>query len=211
VRTCCFARLYSVQYTVQWNSSISETVRNRTHEHIHFLLRMTDNMASRNIDFSSWDILYILATDSLIPRSWILLEKPSVAQLLKNFPKFNGTQNFITVFTRARHLSLSGDICIQSIPPNPISVRSILRLLSHLGLVFLVVSFLFMVFALKPYMHYYSPSCVLHFLPINTSWTWSLYFAKNTSYEAPHTHSYMHFRFHKKLPSSEILQSNSAF
>jgi hypothetical protein len=35
VRTCRFARLHSVQCTVQWNSSISETVQNRTHVHIH--------------------------------------------------------------------------------------------------------------------------------------------------------------------------------
>jgi hypothetical protein len=46
-------RLYSVQCTVQWNSSISETVQNRTHIHIQFLFRMTDN-----IDLSSWDNLY---------------------------------------------------------------------------------------------------------------------------------------------------------
>jgi hypothetical protein len=30
-------------------------VRNRTHVHIHFLLRMTDTMTSQNIDLSSWD------------------------------------------------------------------------------------------------------------------------------------------------------------
>jgi hypothetical protein len=46
-------RLYSVQCTVQWNSSISETVRNRTH------VRMTDTLTSQNIDISSWDIKYI--------------------------------------------------------------------------------------------------------------------------------------------------------
>jgi hypothetical protein len=32
-----------------------------------------------------------------------LLEKPPVAQLLKNFPIFYGTRRFITVFTRALH------------------------------------------------------------------------------------------------------------
>jgi hypothetical protein len=36
VRTWRVARLYSVQCTVLWNSSISETVRNRAHVHIHF-------------------------------------------------------------------------------------------------------------------------------------------------------------------------------
>jgi hypothetical protein len=53
VKTWRVARLYSVQCTVQWNSSISETVPNRTHVHIHFLLRMTDTMTSQNIDLSS--------------------------------------------------------------------------------------------------------------------------------------------------------------
>jgi hypothetical protein len=34
------------------------------------------------------------------------LEKPTVAQLLKNFPAFYGTRRFITVFTIAFHWSL---------------------------------------------------------------------------------------------------------
>jgi hypothetical protein len=37
VRTWRVARLYSVQCTVQLNSSISETGRNRIHVHIYFL------------------------------------------------------------------------------------------------------------------------------------------------------------------------------
>jgi hypothetical protein len=37
----------------------------------------------------------------------ILLEKPSVAKLLKNFPIFYGSLKFITVFTGARHWFLS--------------------------------------------------------------------------------------------------------
>ena len=37
----------------------------------------------------------------------VLLEKRIVYQLVKNFPSFYGTQNFITAFTSARHLSLS--------------------------------------------------------------------------------------------------------
>jgi hypothetical protein len=45
---CCS----SVQCTVQWNSSISETVRNKTHVYIQFLLRMTDTMTSQNIDLT---------------------------------------------------------------------------------------------------------------------------------------------------------------
>jgi hypothetical protein len=34
------------------------TVRNRTHVHINFVLRITDNMTSQNIDLSSCDTLY---------------------------------------------------------------------------------------------------------------------------------------------------------
>ena len=47
------------QTTIQSKVSISETVRNRTHVHIKFLLRMTDTMTSQNIDLTSWDTLYM--------------------------------------------------------------------------------------------------------------------------------------------------------
>jgi hypothetical protein len=65
--------------------------------------------------------------------SWVLLEKTPIAQLLKNFT-FYGTRRFIAVFTRALHWSLSWARSIQSIPPHPISLRSILILSSHLRL-----------------------------------------------------------------------------
>jgi hypothetical protein len=77
--------------------------------------------------------LYSLDTQ-LTPWSWVLLEKPPVAQLLKNFPTFYGTPRFIIVFTRALHWSLPWARSIQSIPPYPISLRSILILSSHLRL-----------------------------------------------------------------------------
>jgi hypothetical protein len=51
--------------------------------------------------------------------SWALLEKPPVAQPLKKFPTFYGTQRFITVSTRASHWSLFWARSIQSIPPHP--------------------------------------------------------------------------------------------
>jgi hypothetical protein len=59
-------------------------------------------------------------------RSWALLEKLPIVQLLKNFPAFYGTRKFIIVFTRALHWSLSWDRSIQSILSQPISLRSIL-------------------------------------------------------------------------------------
>jgi hypothetical protein len=36
-------------------------------------------------------------------RSWALLEKSPIVQLLKNFPAFYGTRSFFTVFTKALH------------------------------------------------------------------------------------------------------------
>jgi hypothetical protein len=65
-------------------------------------------------------------------RSWALLEKPPIVQVLNNFPAFFGTRRFIAVFTRALHLSLSWARSIQSIPSHPISLRSILILSTHL-------------------------------------------------------------------------------
>jgi len=41
------------------------------------------------------------------PWSRVFLEKLTSFQLVKEFPKFYGTQRFIIAFTSARHLSLS--------------------------------------------------------------------------------------------------------
>jgi len=43
----------------------------------------------------------------LISWSRVFLEKLTGFQLVKEFPAFYGTRRFITVFTSARHLSLS--------------------------------------------------------------------------------------------------------
>jgi hypothetical protein len=67
-------------------------------------------------------------------RSWALLEEPPIVQPLKNFPIFYGTRKFDTVFIRALHWSLFWAISIQSIPSQPISLRSILVLSFHLCL-----------------------------------------------------------------------------
>jgi len=50
----------------------------------------------------------------LTPWSRVFLEKLTGPQLVKKFPAFYGTQRFLTVFTRASHLSLSWAISIQS-------------------------------------------------------------------------------------------------
>jgi len=71
---------------------------------------------------------------SLLPWSRFLLEKLTGFQLVKKLPAFIETLRFITVFTRARHLSISCASSIQSIPPHRTSFRSILILSSHLHL-----------------------------------------------------------------------------
>jgi hypothetical protein len=67
------------------------------------------------------------------PRSRVLLEKLTVTQLLK-FRTFYGTRRFITVFTRARHWSLSWARWILSTSSRPLPLRSILILSYHLCL-----------------------------------------------------------------------------
>jgi hypothetical protein len=81
-------------------------------------------------------------------------------------------RKFITVFTTARHLSLSWARSIQSTPPHPTSQRFILILSSHLRLGLPSGSFP-QVSPLKPRMHLSSPLYVPHVLPISVFLTWS--------------------------------------
>jgi hypothetical protein len=74
--------------------------------------------------------------------SWAHLEKPPIVQLLKNFPAIYGTRRFITVFKRAIRWPLSWAWWIQSIPPHPTSIRSMLILSAYLQLGFLSGHFL---------------------------------------------------------------------
>jgi hypothetical protein len=57
-------------------------------------------------DKVQWWPLVNTVMNLLTPGSRVLLEKLS-SQLVKKFPAFYGTRRFITVFTRAHHLSLS--------------------------------------------------------------------------------------------------------
>jgi len=68
------------------------------------------------------------------PWSRVVLEKLTSLQLVKKLHTFHGTWRFITTFTSTRHLSLSWASSIQSIPPHPTSLKSILILSSHLRL-----------------------------------------------------------------------------
>jgi hypothetical protein len=77
--------------------------------------------------------VYLFTYLLTIPWSRVL-EKLTDSQLVKKFPAFYGTRMFITVFTSVRHLSLSWASSIQSMPPQPISWRSIIILSSNLRL-----------------------------------------------------------------------------
>jgi hypothetical protein len=89
------------------------------------------------------------------------LWKPSVAQILQNFATFYETRRFITVFKRALHCFLSWARSVQSILIQPISLRSILIISSHLCLALSSSSFL-VAFPPKLCMHSFPPPpCVL--------------------------------------------------
>jgi hypothetical protein len=60
--------------------------------------------------------MYWTLFSQLTRRSWVLLEKLSVAQLDKKCHAFYGTRKFIATFTSARHLPLSWARSIQSMP-----------------------------------------------------------------------------------------------
>ena len=70
----------------------------------------------------------------LTPCSRVLLEKLTGSTASQEIPLIFGTRRFLTVFTSARHLSLSWANSIQSSQPPPTSWRSILILSSHLRL-----------------------------------------------------------------------------
>jgi hypothetical protein len=106
--------------------------------------------------------------------SWsrVLPGKLKCPKLLKKFPAFYGTRRSITIYTRARHLSLSWARSIQSAPPHPTSQRSILILSSHLCLG-LPSGLHPSGFSTKALYVPLLPPYVPHVLPISVFLTWS--------------------------------------
>ena len=81
------------------------------------------------------DCIDIVSTYYLFtPWGRVLLEKLTGSAASQENPRIFGTRRFLTVFTSARHLSLSWANSIQSPQPPPTSRRSILILPSHLCL-----------------------------------------------------------------------------
>jgi hypothetical protein len=70
----------------------------------------------------------------LTPWSRVHLEKLTGSAASQEIPRIFGTRRFLTVLTRARHLSLCWTNSIQSPQPPPTSWRSVLILSSHLRL-----------------------------------------------------------------------------
>jgi hypothetical protein len=66
----------------------------------------------------------------LTPWSWALLEKPPVVQLLENFPTFYGNWR---CSQEPSHWSLFWAWSVRSVPPHPITLRSILMLSRFTG------------------------------------------------------------------------------
>jgi hypothetical protein len=97
-----------------------------------------------------------------------LFEKLTVTQLVKKLPTFYGTRRFITMLTTTRHCSISWTRSSQSTFSQPISLRSILILHSHLYLDLLSGSSL-QVFLPKFCMHLSFHSWVKVLLVLN--WT----------------------------------------
>jgi hypothetical protein len=85
---------------------------------------------------ATWTACLILLTVCLIPRSWVILEKPLVAQRLNKVLTFYGTRRSITVSTRTSHWYLSSARRVQSITSQPTSPRYIVILFSQLFPVF---------------------------------------------------------------------------
>jgi hypothetical protein len=102
--------------------------------------KKTDNFGfNSSFVWTSWTVSGVsILTDWLTHQlnlwSWAPLERPPVVQPLDSFPAFHGTWRFITAYTRALQFYLSWARPIQSKPPNPSSMRSILMLSTHLHL-----------------------------------------------------------------------------
>jgi hypothetical protein len=118
-----WGKLKSVVYAN--NSHDLDALKENIREAIYDIQQCELQQVSRNL-FKGIHTFRISSTMVSHSRSWALLEKPLIVQLLKDFPEFYGTWRFITVFTKALHWSLLWATSIQSIRPQSVSLRCIL-------------------------------------------------------------------------------------
>jgi hypothetical protein len=137
---------------------------------IHYRQKFTPEISFLSILVKLFSIHFFDHVIIILLTPWcrILFEKLIVTQLIKNILLSYGTRRFITVFTKARHWTLSWASWIQFTPSIPISPRSILMLSSPYAWVFPVVSCL-RASQPKPCKHLYPPPCVPHVHPISFS------------------------------------------
>jgi hypothetical protein len=141
------------------------------------------------IAFLTHKFLVHISINYLTAQSLILLEKLTVAQLLKNYLVFCGTRSFIDVFTRTRQWFLSWAIWTQSTLPHSISQTSILIFSSHqsLGLPSGLFTSWFPTKILCTFL-FQPHECYISY-PSHPPWrdhSNYTYLEKSTSYAAPH-------------------------
>jgi hypothetical protein len=101
-----------------------------------FIFQQTPNLWENIFISSKWTSILInahIANGNIYHSfahswSWALLEKPPIAQLLKNFPAIYVNRRFTAVFTGSLHWSLYSGRSIQSTPSHPISLRSLFNI-----------------------------------------------------------------------------------
>jgi hypothetical protein len=96
-----------------------------------------------------------------------VLEKLTVAQLLKAFPVLYGSCKFITVFITARHGTLSWARSIQCALLLLVSVRSLLILSSHVSLVYQVLFPKYFATETLYFLSHICATCVLNLIVLN--------------------------------------------
>ena len=124
----------SAKHTNQLHDErISESVNFNFDKNLK-ILKVNRNTRILVNNMNQWTYLptYLL-TYLFTPWSRVNLVKLTCFQLVKNFPKFYVTRQFITSFKSAANHSISWATSIQSIPPHTNSWRSILILSSHLN------------------------------------------------------------------------------
>ena len=108
-------------------STLPPICRQGLAERIVVLASTPYKLCSYSTSYNLWSWHYLLT-----PWSTVLLEKLTGSAASQEIPRIFGTRRFITIFTSARHLSLSWANSIQSPQPPPTSWRSILILSSNI-------------------------------------------------------------------------------